>query len=813
MYDATVPLDSQIAPIGESSQDQHVLTLKIAPIDDCLPGQQVLHLGCDRGYTSERLIGRGSFGAALLVHNAQGKECVIKAVDLLSLKPKLREDAHLEPEIMKRLKHPYIVRYRESFLEKGMLAIVMDYAGGGDLLQHVEAARQQEVMLPDHQVRTWFVQALLGMQYMHKLSVIHRDLKNENLFLENSDHLRIGDFGLARVLSSPGGALKEEQIVGTPYYWSPEICLNGIYSTASDMWALGCVLYELLSLGVPFDAVDLSSLLVKVSGPAEAPRLPKTCSRCLSDLCASLLIKDFTERPSVQAVLEQPIVQQVMSSLRKHAIDVKQLELNDMLQVATTTRAQSETKDVTSTAEKLTGSTADTCQAPCTVGKELSSLHDSSLSRQQAMQLSAAASVPGGGQEIICCEPQKTNMLKVVNLESAEQLVNTAKPTVHPVPPEVPALLLPASEAVEVVHSTRTRVPSISAQAQRQSFARSLSPDVAYKHQLWLSRSCARAAGAPLHWLREQRQERSDCNLHVQDQTSAEADKPESWAKKLCQIPKLQLGAIKALSELDVLSAAVLPSSDLTSACQQDGAAASHGGAATGRADPKCIVRSKSSSVLSSARVESSREKTNVSRLQCHRKPPIIMPFALGLERIRENPKGGKVHGPAAPRGFPIKVADRSKSFARDSSSKSHLEKQPAPSSARMELPQRATSSQRRYASKEAPLRTALKAGLLLQNVGVALRAPHTASSQEGDAPRSQRGQLQMQVSLSQQMALYGQGLPKVQPLLLQQQPKQRIVGQANPGSARESGALPRNRSEPGELRSARARSKSRNVL
>eukprot|EP00930_Biecheleria_cincta_P033463 TRINITY_DN23196_c0_g1_i1.p1 TRINITY_DN23196_c0_g1~~TRINITY_DN23196_c0_g1_i1.p1 ORF type:complete len:778 (-),score=127.48 TRINITY_DN23196_c0_g1_i1:3-2336(-) len=777
MYAATVQLGSQIGLAEECSQDQQVLTVKLAnerhdmgPVEDCLPGCQVLHLGRDRGYTSEQLIGRGSFGAALLVCDAQGKECVIKAVDLSSLRPKLREDAHLEPEIMQRLKHPYIVRYRESFLEKGMLAIVMDYAGGGDLLQRVEAAREQHIMLPDHQVRTWIVQALLGTQYLHSLSVIHRDLKNENLFLENFDHLRIGDFGLARVLSSPSGVSNEEQIVGTPYYWSPEICSEGVYSTASDMWALGCVLYELLSLGVPFDAEDLPSLLVKVAGPGKVPSLPAKCSRRLADLCASLLIKDLTERPSAGEILERPIVQQVMSSLRRQAIDAKQLEIHEMLSQVSTTPRRTETADIVSTAKKSTSSTADTC-APS--------------AKQWAMQLSNSACAPGG-KEIVCCDAQEQNLLDVVKLEIAE----------------------PASEGAEVVHSTKERVPPVSSQAQRESCSRSLSPDVAYRHQLLLSKSGARAAGTPLQWLREQRQERSDCNLHVQDQQIfTKAEKPESWVEKLHLIPKLQLGSVKALSEADVLSAALLPPSDWTSVSQHDGAA-SQRGAATSRAAPKKVVRSKSSSALSSARVESSRERTNISRLRCPGKPQVL-PFALGLERIREEQAGGKVHGPAAPRGFPLKVCDRAKSSARNPSSR--VDKDHAPSSACMGLPWRAPSFQRRDASKDrrqqhAPLRTAVKAGFLLQNVGVAVRAPQTSAAQACNAPQSWRGQKQEHSNFVQQMGLYG---PSKFNLGFQAIPIQR----ANSGTGKEPGALTGNRSAPSELRSARARSKPRNVL
>eukprot|EP00439_Symbiodinium_sp_Y106_P079835 s49_g18.t1 len=91
---------------------------------------------------------------------------------------------------------------------------------------------------------------------MHSLCIIHRDIKNENLFLESEEHLRIGDFGLARRLKRATEIFVEQQIVGTPLYLSPEVCAKGMYSTASDVWALGCSLFELCSLCLPFEAAD-----------------------------------------------------------------------------------------------------------------------------------------------------------------------------------------------------------------------------------------------------------------------------------------------------------------------------------------------------------------------------------------------------------------------------------------------------------------------------------------------------------------------------------------------------------------------------
>ncbi|CAE8595097.1 unnamed protein product [Polarella glacialis] len=165
--------------------------------------------GVERGYSVVRVIGKGSFGEALLVRDAEGSERVMKVLDLTGLSSKQEAETPIEAEMMKKLRHPYIIRYRESFTENGILAIVMDYAKTGDLLQQVETAKQTKTSLPESKVTRWLTQALLGVKYMHGLDVIHRDLKNENLFLEQIDHLRIGDFGLARGLLRPALVITE----------------------------------------------------------------------------------------------------------------------------------------------------------------------------------------------------------------------------------------------------------------------------------------------------------------------------------------------------------------------------------------------------------------------------------------------------------------------------------------------------------------------------------------------------------------------------------------------------------------------------
>merc|ERR1719436_797336 len=142
----------------------------------------------------------------------------------------------------------------------------MDFADGGDLYQRVSRTRKASQKFAEHQILRWFTEATLALKYMHDKHVLHRDLKSQNLFLTAQDRLRIGDFGISKVLE--GTASFARTTIGTPYYLSPEICKEQPYSFASDIWALGCILYELVALRVPFDAQSLQALVQKITrGP------------------------------------------------------------------------------------------------------------------------------------------------------------------------------------------------------------------------------------------------------------------------------------------------------------------------------------------------------------------------------------------------------------------------------------------------------------------------------------------------------------------------------------------------------------------
>jgi len=270
-------------------------------------------------YQRIREIGSGSFGRALLVqavgawrqNQVEKKLLVIKEIDLSSRDVQQRASAEMEVRVMTALKHPYIVRYWESFVEGHQLCIVMDYCECGDLWQHIARCRRIRQPICEAQVVRWLTQMALALKYMHEKSVLHRDIKTQNVLLAKkagSDlpSAKIADFGIAKVLSSAHGFA--HTLVGTPYYLSPEICQRQLYGCPSDVWAVGCVLYEMCALRVPFDGQDCKELVERIlRGPL--PRIPSTYSGPLCDASAELFTRDVAHRPTAASILQRPLFQ------------------------------------------------------------------------------------------------------------------------------------------------------------------------------------------------------------------------------------------------------------------------------------------------------------------------------------------------------------------------------------------------------------------------------------------------------------------------------------------------------------------------
>uniref|UniRef100_A0A8I5UVR7 Serine/threonine-protein kinase Nek3 n=3 Tax=Pongo TaxID=9599 RepID=A0A8I5UVR7_PONAB len=254
-------------------------------------------------YMVLRMIGEGSFGRALLVqHESSNQMFAMKEIRL----PKSfsnTQNSRKEAVLLAKMKHPNIVAFKESFEAEGHLYIVMEYCDGGDLMQKIK--QQKGKLFPEDMILNWFTQMCLGVNHIHKKRVLHRDIKSKNIFLTQNGKVKLGDFGSARVLSNPMAFACT--YVGTPYYVPPEIWENLPYNNKSDIWSLGCILYELCTLKHPFQANSWKNLILKVCQGCISP-LPSHYSCELQFLVKQMFKRNPSHRPSATTLLSRGIV-------------------------------------------------------------------------------------------------------------------------------------------------------------------------------------------------------------------------------------------------------------------------------------------------------------------------------------------------------------------------------------------------------------------------------------------------------------------------------------------------------------------------
>merc|ERR1719265_2826641 len=233
-------------------------------------------------------------------------------IDISRASSQEKDDALKESQGLRTLKHPYIVRYRESFLEDGWLCISMDFCEGGDLCDKIKNAKKTGKSIPEDQVVRWFTQAMLALKHCHEKHILHRDLKSGNFFLSKNGNLKMGDFGISKVMECTAAVAQTQ--IGTPYYLSPEICEGRPYNWGSDIWSMGVILFEMCARRVPFDANDLKGLISRITRDP-IPQMPQEYTQPLRTLFQEMMNRNVDRRPSATDVLKKPVVQDVVRKL------------------------------------------------------------------------------------------------------------------------------------------------------------------------------------------------------------------------------------------------------------------------------------------------------------------------------------------------------------------------------------------------------------------------------------------------------------------------------------------------------------------
>ncbi|KAK0640228.1 G2-specific protein kinase nim-1 [Lasiodiplodia hormozganensis] len=288
----------------------------------------------DEKYDVLEKIGQGSFGIIRKVRRrSDGYVLCRKEISYSKMSQKEREQLQAELSILKELRHPNIVQYidRVHLKTSHDLHVYMEYCGNGDLGAVIKRLKSKRQVADEEFVWSIFSQLCAALYRCHygqdppdagrnvlglgnnaipikekqrHITILHRDLKPENVFLGEDNSVKLGDFGLSKIMQSHDFA---STYVGTPYYMSPEICMSEKYTAASDIWALGCIIYELCAQKPPFDAKTHFDLIQRIRRGIFDP-IPDCYSPDLKNVIATCLKTDYTKRPETAQLLNLPVV-------------------------------------------------------------------------------------------------------------------------------------------------------------------------------------------------------------------------------------------------------------------------------------------------------------------------------------------------------------------------------------------------------------------------------------------------------------------------------------------------------------------------
>lgn len=232
-----------------------------------------------------------------------------------------------EISVFKSIHHPNLIQYIESFIHKDKLCIIMEYADGGDLSKVVQKHKDSKEYIKENIIWGYFIQLFQGLKYIHSKKIIHRDIKCQNIFLTKDNKVKLGDFGISKILKNTFDYCKTS--LGTPYFLSPEICSGKKYNYKTDVWMIGCVLYELATLTKPFEGDNLQVLMINIL-KKDIKEIPRGYSNDLKFLIRELLTKDQNLRPSLDKISNYDFIQKLIKKYQDQ-IDEEEDEDNEVI--------------------------------------------------------------------------------------------------------------------------------------------------------------------------------------------------------------------------------------------------------------------------------------------------------------------------------------------------------------------------------------------------------------------------------------------------------------------------------------------------
>ena len=265
----------------------------------------------------ERVLGKGSFGSVNLVTRKKDNRIyALKSVILEKLSKKQQENSVNEVRILASINHPNVIGYKEAFWDEksSTLNIVMEYADGGDLQSKINIMKNENGFFNESLIWHYSIQMIQGLKALHDKKIMHRDLKSANIFLVKENlQCKIGDMNVSKVMKD--NFLRTQ--TGTPYYASPEVWMSKPYSYKSDLWSIGCIIYELCELKPPFTGSDMDELFINVC-KGKIERINKVYSDDLWNMINMLLKVDTNKRVDCNQFLESQLIKNKINEMKNN---------------------------------------------------------------------------------------------------------------------------------------------------------------------------------------------------------------------------------------------------------------------------------------------------------------------------------------------------------------------------------------------------------------------------------------------------------------------------------------------------------------
>lgn len=255
-------------------------------------------MSAKEAYEVIETLGTGSFGTVNKVRRRDtGQILVWKEINFGKMTEREKAQVVAEVNILRGLSCPFVVKYFDRIIDKSQLRlyIVMEYCCGGDLARVIKNCKTKKCNLEESLIWKVFAQCLVALKDCHRHTegphndlkpILHRDIKPANILLDSDNNIKLGDFGLSKELSSQSKMAQTN--VGTPFYMAPEVMNDRPYDERSDIWSLGCLLYELAALRPPFDATNAVALGMKIN-QGKFQRIPNKYSDALADSIGLML--------------------------------------------------------------------------------------------------------------------------------------------------------------------------------------------------------------------------------------------------------------------------------------------------------------------------------------------------------------------------------------------------------------------------------------------------------------------------------------------------------------------------------------------